>query len=250
MPTALAGESLHITPGVPLTTDEMVDAVWVKLDAKQTNEQGVVEIDDQFPYDQVVQALNEAQDLYWQWIVTSGEGEGEDVTYVDFQTGVDTYQLQADTLKVAQVDLKTDSTWTPIRYSRNPYRVSPDTSLPLAQPDEGTTYRFTGGYQLVVNPVPVENQYQALRVRRLKVPPPIMAGKKRPVRDFLSVWNWLLILSATCDMLGGKDRGDPSYYQAKLAKCEAAFRDFLDVRSEDVQESVSFSEVLGLGEMY
>ena len=37
MPTALAGESLHITPGVPLTTDEMVDAVWVKLAANQTN---------------------------------------------------------------------------------------------------------------------------------------------------------------------------------------------------------------------
>lgn len=249
MPTALAAEALSITPGVPLTTDEMVDAVWVRLDAKQVDEQGTVVIDDQWPYEQVVQWLNEAQDLYWQWIVTSGEGEGEDVTYLDLRPNVDTYQLPADTLKVAQVERKRGEVWIPIRYNRNPYRASPDGTAPL-QPCEETTYRFTGGYQLVVNPVPAEDEYQALRVRRLKVPTPIMAGKTRPVRDFLSVWNWLLILSATCDALGGKDRGDASYYQGKLAKFEAAFKDFLDVRSEDVQESVSFSEVLGYGEMF
>lgn len=250
MPTALAAESLLSTAEIPLSTDEMVGAVFFNLDAVQFTEDGVAQYDDMWSYNEIVQWLNEGFSIYWQKLLQAGEGDGEATNYVDFSPQVDTYQLPADTLKVAQVERKgSDGTWIPCRYRRSPYQVAPDDMLPLQVTGDDVTYKITGGWKLVVNPTPQDNEYQALRVKRLVVPPPIMAGTGRPARDFLPVWVWMLILYATCCALD-KDRADKTAFMTRLQKLEQVFMEFLEQRSQDIEESVSFSEALGFGEMF
>ena len=236
-----------ITPQVPLTSEDMIDLVYSNLDARQVKSTGEVSYDEFWSRDEILAWINEAFTTYLQWMVTSGEGEFETSLTLDLLEGREKYPLPQELLKVSKVERKVGELWTPIRYKRDQF-ASTGQSTTGVQPADEYTYRFTGGYEIVIAPTPVATESGVLRVWYYYIPAYIRRGRlqSRPAREFLAVWNYMLIVSATISAMQ-KDRADARPFQERLSKLEAAFRDFLDSRSEDLWTVVPFEVAIGCG---